>query len=61
MSDATDKYGRLTNGGEITVTLTQDEACAVLKAYDYGTVCLTKEDGAAFGSMLAKLKDQIWA
>jgi hypothetical protein len=61
MSNATEQYGHLTKGGEVTVNLTQDEACVVLSLFDYGIPALDREEMDALNRVLGKLKDQIWA
>lgn len=61
MINATEKYGRLTSGGEIKVTFTQDEACVILKVNDYGVGGLSFSESDVFNALVAKLKDQIWS
>lgn len=59
-SESVKRYGRLAKGGRATVELTQEEACAVLAAYDYGVLQVSNSDLSALQSLVAKLKDQIW-
>lgn len=54
------RYGHLTNGCKATIQLTQEEACAVLAAYDDGITLLNKADLNALRRLIDKLKDQIW-
>jgi hypothetical protein len=60
MSIATDKYSHLTPGGEVSTHLTQEEACAILFAYDYGVDNLSQQDQLELDRVLAKLKEEIW-
>ena len=55
-----DYYRRLTNGGKLTIDLSQDEACAALKAYDYGADELTDHEALELNRLLGKLKGVIW-
>lgn len=60
MINAVSQYGHLTNGGKINVSLTQEEACVVMKVHDYGTGGLSFSESDVFNLLIAKLKDQIW-
>lgn len=53
-------YRQLTTGGDVSTILTQDEACVVLKAYDYGLAGLNDDENQVMNSILGKLKDEIW-
>lgn len=66
-NESVKRYGHLVKGGigecsmtEITINLTQEEACAVLAAYDDGITLLNKADLNALRRLIDKLKDQIW-
>lgn len=53
-------YKDLTSGGDFKVNITQDEACAVLKTYDYGVEALDDDEKQLLNALIGKLKDQIW-
>tara|TARA_Y100001934_G_C11958391_1_gene588316 strand:- start:226 stop:492 length:267 start_codon:yes stop_codon:yes gene_type:complete len=53
-------YKDLTAGGECKTNLTQNEACVVLKIYDYGVDALNDDDKHLLHSLIGKLKDEIW-
>jgi hypothetical protein len=53
-------YKDLTTGGEFKARLSQDEACAVLKCYDYGVDTLDEDEKQLIHSIMGKLKDEIW-
>lgn len=55
-----DQYKHLTHGGDFSLNLSQDEACVILKAYDYGTTNLTVDERQILDQIIGKLKDQIW-
>jgi hypothetical protein len=53
-------YKDLTSGGDFKIHLTQDEACAALKAYDYGVEELDDVGLQLLNSVIGKLKEEIW-
>lgn len=53
-------YKDLTTGGDIKVSLTQDEACVALKTYDYGVESLDDAEKQLLNALIGKLKDEIW-
>lgn len=53
-------YKDLTAGGECKANLSQDEACVVLKTYDYGVDALNDDDKQLLHSLIGKFKDEIW-
>ena len=60
MPKSLDYYTSLTRGGDVTVSLREDEACIALKVYDYGIDDLNDEERQALYRLIGKLKDQIW-
>jgi len=60
MPKSLDYYKSLTRGGDVTVSLREDEACIALKVYDYGIDDLNDEERQALYRLIGKLKDQIW-
>lgn len=60
MSSSLDYYKSLTAGGDVNVSLSQDEACIALKVYDYGIDDLNDEERQVLYRLIGKLKDQIW-
>lgn len=55
-----DYYKDLTNGGEVSVNLQQEEACVALKVHDYGVDSLTEKEKQVLYRLIGKLKDKIW-
>lgn len=55
-----DYYKDLTNGGEVSVKLQQEEACVALKVHDYGVDNLSQEEKQVLYRLIGKLKDEIW-
>jgi hypothetical protein len=55
-----DSYGDLTQGGDVKASLTQEEACIVLKVHDDGIDVLTEDEKVLLYSVIAKLKENIW-
>lgn len=53
-------YKDLTSGGSIEVQLSQEQACIVLKVYDYGVDALASEERDILHIVIGKLKDKIW-
>lgn len=60
MPKSLEYYRELTAGGDVSVTLRADEACVVLKVYDYGVDVLDDDEKQVLYRAIAKLKDQIW-
>lgn len=56
---ALEYYQSMTVGKERTVSLSQDEECAVLKSHDYGVDALNEHELHLLNQVVAKLKDQI--
>lgn len=55
-----DYYKDLTNGGERSVQLNQEQECVVLKTYDYGVTALSEDELHLLHQVVGKLKDEIW-
>ncbi|MGI9292637.1 MAG: hypothetical protein ACR2PS_01530 [Pseudomonadales bacterium] len=53
-------YLGMTAGGEIKISLTQNETAAVLKAHDHGVKALEPQETKLIDDLLSKLKDEIW-
>ena len=60
MSSSLDYYKSITAGGNVSVSLSEDEACIALKVYDYGIDDLNDEERQVLYRLIGKLKDQIW-
>lgn len=55
-----DYYKDLTNGASGQVALNQQQACVVLKAYDYGIDNLSADERQQLEQVVGKLKDIVW-
>lgn len=54
------QYAHLTNGGQITITLNQEQACAVLQAHDYGIENVPPATKLILDNLISDLKQEIW-
>jgi len=56
-------YKRLVHpaGTSVTTALTQEQACAVLQAHDYGIENLPAESIEVLDRLMSQLKQEIWA
>ncbi len=53
-------YEDLTDGGNVEVQLSQEQAYVVLKVHDYGVDALAPDEKDILHAVVGKLKDQIW-
>lgn len=54
-------YSHIARDTTATISITAQEMAAILAAYDSGVEQLDAEEGQALDSVIAKLKDQVWA
>lgn len=47
-------------GTVVKANLTQEEACAVLQAYDYGIANLPSDSIEVLDRLMSRLKEEIW-
>jgi len=57
---ALERYADLTRGGQITITLNQEQACAVLQAHDYGIENVPPATKLILDNLISDLKQEIW-
>lgn len=54
------QYEPCTRGGQITITLNQEQACAVLQAHDYGIENVPATTKLILDNLISDLKQEIW-
>jgi hypothetical protein len=57
---ALERYADLTRGGQLTITLNQEQACAVLQAHDYGIENVPPATKLILDNLISDLKQEIW-
>lgn len=60
MKEKLQHYRQLTQGGKVTINLSQEEAAVTLKAYDEGLNSLEQDERLELDRVIAKLKDKLW-